>query len=186
MPKGIYNILMLHLLMDENFDQRILHRLKLRIPSLDAMSVQDTPRRGLQDPPLLQEAAALQRVLVTRDLKTMPRYAYARVAAGEPMPGVMALPDALPIGQAIEQLHLVVECLGADNGADGLFYQRTPLCNAALPCIGRAQTRANRFRPGQLPRGTTEGQALSDYLHSVLQVPLLAVHLVEAAVGNDR
>lgn len=73
--------------------------------------MQDTAMRGLQDPPLLQGAAALQRVLVTHDLKTMPRYAYERVVAGEPMPGVTALPDDLPIGQAIEQLHVVVECL---------------------------------------------------------------------------
>jgi hypothetical protein len=27
------------------------------------------------------------------------------------MPGIMAIPDDLPIGQAIEQLHTVVECL---------------------------------------------------------------------------
>jgi hypothetical protein len=34
----------------------------------------------------------------------------ARVAAGEPMPGVIAVPDDLPIAQAIEQLHIVVKC----------------------------------------------------------------------------
>jgi hypothetical protein len=27
------------------------------------------------------------------------------------MPGIIALPDDLPIGQAIEQLHIAVECL---------------------------------------------------------------------------
>jgi hypothetical protein len=26
------------------------------------------------------------------------------------MPGIIAVPDDLPIGQAIEQLHIVVEC----------------------------------------------------------------------------
>ena len=67
--------------------------------------------QGLQDPPLLQEAAVLHRVLVTHDLKTIPRYAYERVAAGAPMPGIIAIPEDLPIGQAIEELHIVVACL---------------------------------------------------------------------------
>ena len=66
--------------------------------------------QGLKDPPLLREAAVLHRVLVTHDLKTVPRHAYARVAAGEPMAGIITVPDDLPIGQAIEQLQIVVEC----------------------------------------------------------------------------
>jgi Domain of unknown function (DUF5615) len=101
---------MLRLLIDENFNQRILRGLRLRVPSLDYVVVQETDMQGLQDVPLLQEAAVLQRVLVTHDLKTVPRHAYARVAAGELMPGIMAVPDDLPIGQAIEQLHILVEC----------------------------------------------------------------------------
>jgi len=101
---------MLLLLIDENFNQRILRGLRLRVPSLDVVIVQETALQGLQDPVLLREAAVLQRVLVTHDLKTIPRYAYARVATGEPMPGVIAVPDDLPIAQAIEQLHIVVKC----------------------------------------------------------------------------
>jgi Domain of unknown function (DUF5615) len=62
---------MLRLLIDENFNQRILRGLRLRLPSLDCMVVQETDMQGLQDAPLLQEAAVLQRVLVTHDLKTV-------------------------------------------------------------------------------------------------------------------
>jgi hypothetical protein len=61
-------------------------------------------------------------VLVTHDLKTIPRYAYARVAAGEPMPGIITSPAALPIGQAIEQLHIVVECLAANELENQVLY----------------------------------------------------------------
>ena len=49
-------------------------------------------------------------MLVTHDLKALPRHTYARVAAGEPMSDVIAVPDDLPIAQAIEQLHIVVKC----------------------------------------------------------------------------
>ena len=101
---------MLLLLIDENFNQRILRGLRLRIPALDYVIVQATAMQGMKDQPLLREAAILHRVLVTHDRKTFPRHAYERVAAGEPMPGIIAVPDDLPIGQAIEQLHIVVEC----------------------------------------------------------------------------
>ena len=33
----------------------------------------------------------------------MPHYAYERVAAGDPMPGVFTLHGKFPIGQAIEE-----------------------------------------------------------------------------------
>jgi hypothetical protein len=49
---------MLRLLIDENFNQRILRGLRLRVPALDVAIVQETSRRGLKDPPLLQETDA--------------------------------------------------------------------------------------------------------------------------------
>lgn len=113
---------MLRLLIDENFNQRILRGLRLRVPLLDVVIVQDTAMQGLQDPLLLQEAAVLQRVLVTHDLKTVPRHAYARVAAGEPMPRIIAVPDDLPIGQAIEELHVGVECCEDHELANQVLY----------------------------------------------------------------
>ena len=59
---------------------------------------------------------------VTHDLKTVPRHAYTRVAAGELMPGIIAVPDALPIGQAIEQLQIVVECSGENDMENQVLY----------------------------------------------------------------
>jgi len=87
-----------------------------------AVAVQETAMQGLQDPPLLQEAAVLHRVLITHDLKTIPRYAYERVTAGKPRPGIIAIPDDLPIGQAIEQLHIVVECLEENELENQVLY----------------------------------------------------------------
>lgn len=40
----------------------------------------------------------------------MKSHAYARVAAGEPMPGVFAIPQAVPIASAIEEIILIGEC----------------------------------------------------------------------------
>jgi hypothetical protein len=41
---------MLRLLIDENFNQRILRGLRLRVPLLEVVIVQDTAMQGLQDP----------------------------------------------------------------------------------------------------------------------------------------
>ena len=114
---------MLRLLIDENFNQRILRGLRLRIPALDYVIVQETAMQGMQDPPLLREAAVLHRILVTHDLKTVPRHAYARVTAGEPMPGIIAVPDDLPIGQAIEQLYIVVEYAEENDLENQVLYR---------------------------------------------------------------
>jgi len=113
---------MLRLLIDENFNQHILRGLRLRIPALDYMIVQETAMQGMKDQPLLREAAVLHRVLVTHDLKTIPRHAYERVAAGELMLGIIAVPDDLPIGQAIEQLHIVVECAEGNELENQVLY----------------------------------------------------------------
>jgi hypothetical protein len=101
---------MLRLAIDENFDQRIVRGLRLRYPTLDFVVVQETELQGAKDPPVLAWAAEQQRIVVTHDLKTMPRHAYDRIEAGEPMPGVIAVPDTLAIGQVIEELATLIEC----------------------------------------------------------------------------
>lgn len=102
---------MLRLLIDENFNHHILRGLKLRQPNLDYIITQETELKGVKDPPLLAWAAQHNRLLVTHDLSTIPKHAYARVTAGQPMPGVIAIPKTLPIGQAIEELLTIIECL---------------------------------------------------------------------------
>ncbi|HZW31937.1 MAG TPA: hypothetical protein VFF52_14600 [Isosphaeraceae bacterium] len=48
----------------------------------------------------------------------MPNFAYDRVRASEPMPGVFLVRDRMPKGQAIEQLPLAVDCLSAEDCKD--------------------------------------------------------------------
>jgi len=101
---------MLRLLIDENVNHRILRGLKLILPSVDYVIAQDVIPRGTEDPDLLAWAADQNRILVTHDLKTIPQFAYNRVQSGEFMPGVIAFSKSLPIGQAIEELAMIIEC----------------------------------------------------------------------------
>ncbi|PYK99420.1 MAG: hypothetical protein DME19_08765 [Verrucomicrobia bacterium] len=101
---------MLLLLIDENLNHRILRGLLRSVPHLDYLLASDAGLKGTNDPAVLDFAARENRVLVTHDLRTIPKYAYERVKAGLPMPGVIAISDDLPIGRVIEDLAVIVEC----------------------------------------------------------------------------
>jgi hypothetical protein len=54
--------------------------------------------------------AANDRILLTHDRATIPDFAYARVVAGQPMPGVFVVHDRMPVRQAIDELLLMEAC----------------------------------------------------------------------------
>jgi predicted nuclease of predicted toxin-antitoxin system len=113
---------MRRLLFDENLNQRIVRGLRRRIPSLDYVLAQDVGLQGREDPQVLAWAAEEQRILITHDLKTIPRFAYERVSTHQAMPGVIAAPDTLPIGQAIEELTIIVECSAQSEWENPVVY----------------------------------------------------------------
>jgi predicted nuclease of predicted toxin-antitoxin system len=95
---------MLPVFVDENLDQRILRGLRLQVSNLNYVIVQETELRSSGDPTLLEWAAEHQRVVVTHDVNTIPKYAYERIRMGEPVAGVVIVPEDLAIGIAIEEL----------------------------------------------------------------------------------
>jgi predicted nuclease of predicted toxin-antitoxin system len=98
------------LLVDEDFNHRILRGLKRRLPALDYLLVQETEVSEQDDPHVLDWAAAHNRVIVTHDVNTMTKYAYERLEAGQPLPGVVIIPKELPIGSALEELAILLAC----------------------------------------------------------------------------
>lgn len=100
----------MRLLLDENFNHQILDGLKLRIPDLDYVIAQRTALKGVADPDLLEWAAVEDRLIVTHDINTFPKFAYERVKAGKSLPGVIVVPQDFPIGPAIEELETILLC----------------------------------------------------------------------------
>jgi hypothetical protein len=100
----------LRLAADENLNNNILRGLKRRKPDVDIVRVQDVGLSGADDRIVLEWAAGEGRVLVSHDVSTLSRYAYDRIAEGKRMPGVFEVGAGLAIGQAIEDLVLLVEC----------------------------------------------------------------------------
>lgn len=101
---------LLRMAADENFNGDIVRGLLRRRPDLDLVRVQDAGRSGADDPTILAWAAEEGRILLTHDASTITKYAYDRVRAGQPMPGVFEAQRSVPIGRAIEDILLIAEC----------------------------------------------------------------------------
>lgn len=101
---------MLRLASDENFNGEVVRGLLRRQPDLDVVRTQDVGLLGADDPTILAWAAAEGRILLTHDRATMMEFAYERVRAGQPMPGVFVIHDRFPVGQAIQEILLLAHC----------------------------------------------------------------------------
>ena len=113
---------MLPILIDENFDHRIIRGLRLRLSQLDCLIVQQIGMSGIDDPALLDWASKEGRVIVTHDVNTVTKYANERLKLGLSMPGVIIVPEQLEIGRAIADLEIFIECSSAVDMENQIQY----------------------------------------------------------------
>lgn len=113
---------MIRLLADENFSSYILDALRARRSDLDVVRVQEVNLAHTPDPEILEWAAKENRIVLTHDKKTMRDFAYDRVVAGWPMPGVCIVRRSAPRGLVIEDLLILLEGLLAEEWPDQVYY----------------------------------------------------------------
>ncbi len=106
---------MIRLLADQDFDERILRGLLLRNREVDIVRVRDIGLSEADDGEVLAHAASSGRVVLTHDVNTLIGLAYQRVRLGEPVAGVILVPQSLPVGIAIEDLLLTIECTSQEE-----------------------------------------------------------------------
>jgi predicted nuclease of predicted toxin-antitoxin system len=106
---------MLRLVSDEDVHGDLIDELRRHEPGIDLVRVQDIGLDHTPDPLILDWAAAHGRVLITGDLNTMVGFAWARVRAGQLMPGLLALLDNIPVRPVIEDILLVAKCHTEDE-----------------------------------------------------------------------
>jgi|GEM_PF-272374 len=97
-------------LADENFNNDIVRALLRRSRELDIVRAQDVRLSGVEDPRILEWAASEERIILTHDVATMTAYAYARVVAGESMPGIFEVGRDVPIAIVVEDILLLAAC----------------------------------------------------------------------------
>jgi hypothetical protein len=103
------------------------------------------------------------------------------------LPGLLATSrQPTDLAEPGDPAGMTFEGTRADRDADPFLQLCAPLRQAPLERRGKAQTRHDRWQPGPLAGGTTEGQSLVKHPDGVLQVPLRDIEEAEAAVGHER
>ena len=93
-------------LADENLRRAIVLGLRRREPSANFVQAYEAGAAGKDDLTVLQIAAEQNRILVSHDLKTMPQH-FRHFIARQTSPGVILIPQKLPLSTAIEQLVMI-------------------------------------------------------------------------------
>ena len=113
---------MLRLISDEDVHDDIIRGLRRREPALDVVRAVEVGLGQTPDPVILEWAASNQRVLITGDLNTMVGFAWARVQAGDSMPGVLALIENAAIGAVLDDILLVALCYAPEEVKDQVLF----------------------------------------------------------------
>lgn len=101
---------MLRFASDENFNNDLLRRLWRLIPTIDIVRVQDVGLTNTLDTLILEWAATENRILLTHDLRTIPKFAYERINKGLTVAGVFAINEYALRHEVTNDLVIIVEC----------------------------------------------------------------------------
>lgn len=113
---------MVRLLADEDFNNDFVRALRRRRPGVDMVRVQDVGLSGQPDTVVLAWAATEGRVLLTHDVATLVGYAFARLAAGQVMAGVLVVPQGAPAAAVVDDLDLIAGASAAEEWAERVTF----------------------------------------------------------------
>ena len=91
---------------DADLNQIIVLATIRREPAIDFQTAVAADLAGLTDAQVLQKAVRAGRLLVTHDQRTMPRH-FAEFITTETSPGLLIIPQHLPVAAAAEDLLLI-------------------------------------------------------------------------------
>jgi hypothetical protein len=91
---------------DADLNPEIERGLRRREPTIDFRSAATVLPAGMPDLEVLRIAAEAGRVLISRDVATMPGH-FSRFIAKSDSPGLLLIPSSRGIGEAIEGILLV-------------------------------------------------------------------------------
>lgn len=106
---------------DADLNQIILSGTIRREPLIDFRSAHQAVFSGLDDFEVLAIAARSGRVLVSHDQKTMPSH-FARFIMANTSPGVILIPQHIPVSSAIEDLILIWSATSAAEWVNRIYY----------------------------------------------------------------
>lgn len=113
---------MLKILFDQNFNQRIIRGLSRRVSNFDYTTTQILNKERETDLKLLEFALSENRVILTHDINTFPGFAFEKIIEGENISGVLIVPADMSVGEAINELELIVTCCNEDEFRNRVEY----------------------------------------------------------------
>lgn len=90
---------------DADLDQRIVAGLMRLEPSIDFQTAHEARLKAVPDEEVLAQCAAVGRILVSHDQKTMPGH-FADFIVNQDSPGVIIVPHHMSVGDAVRELYL--------------------------------------------------------------------------------
>jgi Domain of unknown function (DUF5615) len=106
---------MIRFLADASLNHAIVSGCLRREPTMDFLSANDARLQRVPDPEVLAIAAEQHRILVTSDLRTMPRHFGDFLQAERRCPGVFLVKQRAPLADVIEALLVVWAASDADE-----------------------------------------------------------------------
>ncbi len=91
---------------DTNFNRLIVQGLLRRLRDLDIVTAQELGLAEEPDEGILERAATEGRILLTHDKVSIPPLVFERLQRGLSVPGVVIVPQDLPIGRLIWSSYL--------------------------------------------------------------------------------
>jgi hypothetical protein len=105
-------------LADHDLNEHIIDGVLRREPSIEFIRTREVGLSGRPDPEVLEYAAAQGLLLVSHDVNTMPAHAFARLAAGQPLAGLLMVRQTRPIGPVMDSLVLIWSASEAEEWRD--------------------------------------------------------------------
>jgi len=94
-------------LCDHDLNEHLIDGLLRREPAVDIVRARDVGMGGRPDSEVLEYASTQEMIDISHDVNTMTGQAYARLAAGQHVAGVLMVRQSDPIGPAIDSLVLI-------------------------------------------------------------------------------
>ena len=106
---------MIRFMADADLNDAIVDGCRRREPHIDFLSANDANLEGVPDPDVPAFAAAEDRILVSHDFRTMPRHFCDFLQDRGFSPGLILVPQQMPVGEVIEELVLIWGATDADE-----------------------------------------------------------------------
>ena len=107
---------------DNDLKFAIVKAVRRREPSVEFVSAQQSQLDGIDDPEVLERAAADGRVLVSHDRRTMLRHFQDRLKAGKSSPGLLIVAQDAPIADVVEALVILSAVADPEDLRDQAFH----------------------------------------------------------------